>query len=82
MPAGDSEADGTAPVLGHERDVLEVEDLHEALEDTGVLGGRVAVAGWRGGQAESRVVRNHTAELVPQAVHEVAVEKGPGGVPV
>jgi hypothetical protein len=82
MTGGHPEPDRAAPVLHHQRDLPQAELGDEALDHSGVLGDRVAVAGRCDRQPKARVIERHAPEPVPQALDDVPVQKRPRRVSV
>lgn len=82
MPARETEADGPAPVLDHQRQVAEAELVDEAFEHGAVFARCEPVAGRCGRHAVAGEVERDATELVLQAGDDLPVEERPGRVSV
>ena len=77
-----AEADGTAPVLHHERHVAQVEVKREGGEVLDVAGERIGLIERLIRLAEAHVVRDDAAVGLRERRNEVAIKVAPGGVAV
>ena len=83
VPAREVQADGAAPVGEEDRDVLQVEVVHQRGEVPGVRGRMMvlrSIAASR--QTEPQVVGRDAAEPVPELCDEMTELEGPARVPV